>query len=238
MLARLLMFFRIESTSIAHYWFEQIVTGLLGWIPSLVGIAIRAVAYRAILDAKGWFVIQSGVILKQPRNLTLHKGVYLDHRVYIHACPNGIEIGPDTRIMYNTELHVFNFRGLPNAGISIGRDCVIGPYNIIMGHGGTHIGDNVIIAPRVSILPVNHTYNDPSQPVREQGIEAKGIVIEDNAWIGAGAIILDGVRIGRGSVVGASSVVKQNVPPFSLVVGAPAKVIRSWGGDGKCEEMV
>ncbi len=230
---RLKLFLSVESTSFARYWVEQIVFGLFGWMPSLIGIGIRALAYRLILEARGWFAIQPRVILKQPHNITLHAGVYLDHGVYIHACPNGVEIGAGTRVMYNSELHVFNFRGLPNARISIGKNCVIGPYSIVLGHGGTLIGDNVIIAPRVSILPVNHFYADPQIPIRDQGIEARGIVIEDNTWIGAGATILDGVRVGRGSVVGAGAVVTQDVPPYTLVVGVPAQVVRSWVPGGQ-----
>jgi acetyltransferase-like isoleucine patch superfamily enzyme len=224
------LFFNVESTSVCRYWFEQVVFGLLGWIPSIVGIALRAIVYRGILKSSGWFAIQPGVILKQPFNLTLHNGVYLDNRVYVHACPNGIVIGEDTRVMYGAELHVFNFRDLSRAGITIGRNCVVGPYSIVMGHGGTRIGDNVIIGPRVSILPVNHHYTDTTKAVRDQGIDAKGIVIDDDVWIGAGATILDNVHLGKGCVIGAGSVVTKNVAPFSLAVGVPAKVIRSWCG--------
>jgi acetyltransferase-like isoleucine patch superfamily enzyme len=165
--------------------------------------------------------------LKQPRNITLHDGVYLDHRVYIHATSHGIEIGENTRVMFNAELHVYNFRGFQSSRISIGKNCVIGPYSIIMGHGGTVIGDNVIISPRVSILPLNHLFENKDMLIREQGITARGITINNNVWIGAGAIILDGVRIGKGSVVGAGAVVTQDVPPYTLVLGVPARKIRS-----------
>jgi acetyltransferase-like isoleucine patch superfamily enzyme len=73
---------------------------------------------------------------------------------------------------------------------------------------------------------VNHVYNDSNIPIIHQGITAQGIVIEDNAWIGAGAIILDGVRVGRGAVVAAGAVVTQDVPPHTIVGGVPAKVIK------------
>ncbi len=78
----------------------------------------------------------------------------------------------------------------------------------------------------VQILAVNHVYDDPTRPIREQGITAQGIVIEDDVWIGAGAIVLDGVTIGRGSVIGAGAVVADDIPPYSIAVGSPAKPIR------------
>jgi acetyltransferase-like isoleucine patch superfamily enzyme len=226
MLKRLKLYFSIESSNFFHYWFEQLFFFLFGWIPSLIGIIIRSFFYRFLLQSKGKFFIQTGVILKQPRNITLHDGVYLDNRVYIHATPHGIEIGANTRVMLNAELHVYNFRGLPSSRISIGENSVIGPFSIIMGHGGTSIGDNVIISPRVSILPINHLFENKNIPIREQGISAHGITIENNVWIGAGAIILDGVHIGQGSVVGAGAVVTKDVPPYTMVLGVPARVIR------------
>jgi acetyltransferase-like isoleucine patch superfamily enzyme len=228
MLEQLRIFFAVESTSPVRYWAEQVVFGLVGWMPSLVGILLRAIVYRPLLRMEGWVAIQSDVILKQARNISLQNGVYLDHGVYIHACPNGVRIGSGTRVMYGAELHVFNFRDLPNAGITIGSQGVVGPYSVIFGHGGTSIGNNVIIAPRVSILPINHYYDNPHIPIRQQGIEAKGIRIEDDAWIGAGAKILDGVCIGRGSVVGAGAVVTQDVSAYTMVVGVPARPVQSW----------
>jgi acetyltransferase-like isoleucine patch superfamily enzyme len=69
-------------------------------------------------------------------------------------------------------------------------------------------------------------YDDPTRPIIEQGITAKGIVVEDNAWIGAGAIVCDGVRIGKGAVVGAGAVVVEDVPPHTVVAGVPAKVVK------------
>ena len=94
------------------------------------------------------------------------------------------------------------------------------------GQGGIRIGDGVYTGPMVQILAVNHIYDNPNIPIREQGITAQGIVIEDDVWIGASAVILDGVTIGRGSVIGAGAVVTQDIPPYSLAVGSPAKPIK------------
>ncbi len=126
--------------------------------------------------------------------------------------PNGIEIGQNTFVMNHAELHVYIFRNLPNAGIKIGRNCLISEFNVLRGQGGITIGDNVFTAGHVQILAVNHVYSNPNRPIIEQGITAQGIVIEDDAWIGAGAIILDGVRIGKGAVIAAGAVVTHDVP--------------------------
>jgi acetyltransferase-like isoleucine patch superfamily enzyme len=128
--------------------------------------------------------------------------------------------------MHHAELHVYNFRQLPRAGIRIGCDSLIGEFNVIRGQGGVSIGDRVYTAPLVQILAVNHLYDDPSRPFIEQGITAQGILIEDDVWIGAGAIITDGVHVGRGAVIGAGAVVTHDVPAHTVVAGVPAKVVK------------
>jgi acetyltransferase-like isoleucine patch superfamily enzyme len=80
------------------------------------------------------------------------------------------------------------------------------------------------------MLAVNHVFDDPTRPMVEQGITAEGIVVEDDVWIGAGAIITDGVRICKGAVVAAGAVVTQDVPPYTVVGGVPAKALRKIDG--------
>lgn len=228
-LDRLRFYVRAQSTGLRAYILEQVVFSLCSWVPGLVGLALRALAYRLVVRCRGWVAIEPGVRICQAGNLTLHGGVYLDHGVYLHACPQGIEIGENTYVMHRAELHVYNFRALPQAGIRIGRNCIIGEYSIIRGQGGVLIGDNVIIAPHVQIMAVDHVFDDPTRPILAQGLQALGIEIADDAWIGAGAIILDGVRVGRGAVVGAGAVVTRDVPPHSVVAGVPARLLRRIG---------
>jgi acetyltransferase-like isoleucine patch superfamily enzyme len=77
------------------------------------------------------------------------------------------------------------------------------------------------------VVPAGHNFERVDIPIRKQGSLMKGIVIEDDVWIGCGCRILDGVRIGRGSVIGAGSVVNKNVPEYSVVVGVPGRVIKN-----------
>jgi len=215
-----------QATSLPRYLLEQTLFALFGWIPSLVGIGLRGLAYKLVIRSQGLPLIENGVRILHAKHLRLGRGVYVDHGVYLHALPGGISIGDRTVVMHNAILHVFNFRGLPHAGITIGRDCFVGEANVIRGQGGVTIGNDVYTGPLVQVLAVNHVYADPDTPIREQGITAQGIVIEDDVWLAAGAIVLDGVRIGRGSVIGAGAVVVDDIPPFSIAVGSPARVVK------------
>jgi acetyltransferase-like isoleucine patch superfamily enzyme len=217
-----------QASSLGRYALEQAVLSLVGWVPTVIGIGLRAFAYRLILSipAPGTVAIEKGVRIRFADQIRLGRGVYLDEGVYLHACPQGIVIGDGTFIMHGAVLHVYNFRKLPHAFIHIGRQSLIGELNVLRGQGGITIGDRVYTAPLVQMLAVNHVFEDPTRPIIEQGITAVGIVVEDDAWIGAGAIITDGVRIGRGAVVAAGAVVTSDVAPHTLVGGVPARVLK------------
>lgn len=230
MLASIRLYLGRQASSLFRYIHEQTVTFLFGWIPTILGVAIRSVLYRSILKANGFAAIENNVRLRFANHITLGHGSYIDHGAYLHACPNGITIGPGTIVMHGSILHVYNFRGMPHSGITIGRDSLVGEYSVIRGQGGVRIGDRVYTSPFTQIIAVNHVFDDPRRPFVEQGITAEGIVIEDDVWIGAGAIITDGVRVGMGAVVAAGAVVTSDVEPHTVVGGVPAKFIRKIDG--------
>jgi acetyltransferase-like isoleucine patch superfamily enzyme len=120
---------------------------------------------------------------------------------------------------------------MKQSGIRIGKNSLIGEYNVIRGQGGVTIGDRVYTSPFVQIVSVNHVFDDPNVPFVDQGITAEGIVIEDDVWIGSGAVITDGVRIGKGAVVAGGAVVTKDVEPLTIVGGVPAKMIRKITGE-------
>jgi acetyltransferase-like isoleucine patch superfamily enzyme len=219
-----------QSTGIGPYIIEQLFYACFGWIPTILGVGIRNFFYRFILKMDGLVAIEKNVRLRFARNISLGKGAYLDEATYLHACPGGITIGAGTYVMHGAVLHVYNFRDLPNSGIWIGEDSLIGEYSIIRGQGGVKIGDRVYTSPYTQIIAVNHVFGDPDRPFVEQGITAEGIIIEDDVWLGAGAIITDGTRIGQGAVVAAGAVVTKDVPPHTVVAGIPAKVIKEIDG--------
>lgn len=108
--------------------------------------------------------------------------------------------------------------------VQIGEYTAINAYTHIWGHKGVYIGDRVMIASHTAIVSVTHDYTRPD--MRFAPAIGAAVVIEDDVWIGAHVVVLPGVTIGRGAVVGAGSVVRDNVPPFAIVVGAPARIIR------------
>jgi acetyltransferase-like isoleucine patch superfamily enzyme len=219
---------RQAATPLRYAW-EQTVLAAAGWVPSVAGVALRSLLYKSILQMEGVAAIESGVRLRFASNIRLGAGAYIDQGAYLHATPGGIEIGAGSFVMHGAVLHVYNFRDLPHAFIRIGRDSLIGEYNVLRGQGGIAIGDRVYTAPLVQLLAVNHVYDDPTRPIVDQGITADGIVVEDDVWIGAGAIVTDGVRIGQGAVVAAGAVVTGDVPPRTVVGGVPARVLKEIG---------
>ncbi|MEM9355026.1 MAG: acyltransferase [Pseudomonadota bacterium] len=91
------------------------------------------------------------------------------------------------------------------------------------GGGGLTIGNFVRIAAHTVMVPSNHEYSDTAIPITKQGLSMKGIVVEDDVWVGAGARILDGVRLRTGTVVGAGAVLTHSTNEFSVVAGVPAR---------------
>jgi acetyltransferase-like isoleucine patch superfamily enzyme len=215
-----------QASSLPRYLREQMLQALFGWAPSLPGIGLRAVAYRLMLQMEGVAAIEDGVRIRFAEHVRLGPGVYLDHGVYLHACPGGISIGRESLVMKNAILHVYNFRGLPHAGITIGARSLVGEGCILRGQGGITIGDDVYLGTLVQLLAVNHVFHDTTRPISQQGITARGISIADGAWVGSGAIIIDGVRVGRNAVVGAGAVVTGDVPDYAVAVGNPARTVR------------
>src|SRR5919107_4836481 len=113
-------------------------------------------------------------------------------------------------------------------GFSIGDEVYIADDLIIVedlaDRGTISIGDRVSIAPRVTLVTSSHPNHSRTRGFAP--VSQGPIVIEDDAWLGAGCVILPGVRIGRGAVVGANSVVAHDVPPLHVVAGQPARTIR------------
>lgn len=111
--------------------------------------------------------------------------------------------------------------------IEVGDDCSVNAYSVLHGSGGLRIGNNTRIGSHTAIVPSNHVFSNPNVPIKDQGLCKKGIMIEEDVWIGAGVKVLDGVVLGKGCVVGAGAVVTSSVEPFAVAVGVPAKQISS-----------
>lgn len=140
-------------------------------------------------------------------------------------------IADDARI-FTTALTVGNrswiaAHALVRGDVEFGTNCSVNAYACISGK--VRCGDGVRIASLVSIVGFNHGFDDPNTPINSQPHEIKGIIIGDDVWIGANAVILDGVTIGNGAVIAAGAVVNKDVPPLAIMAGVPAKLVRRRG---------
>jgi len=113
--------------------------------------------------------------------------------------------------------------------MKIGKCVLIGRQSVISTAGYLEIGDYCVLAPRVFVSDADHVFDDIYQPVLQQGTtNNRSVIIEENCWLGMQSIVTGNLTVGRGSVVAANAVVTKDVPPFSIMAGVPAKVIKMY----------
>lgn len=193
-----------------------------------LGPYLRGLFYRGrFKSCGGRLFLGKSIRFSFPSYITLGRDVFIGENSSVSGLSQeGILIGDHVRIRENAWIQATSRLHEPGAGASIGDNTYIGP-NVYLGAGGrVRIGKNVVMGAYIQILAENHEFDQPGKTISEQGVTRKGIVIEDDVWIGNLAVILDGVSVGRGSVIGAGSVVTKNVPPYSVAAGNPARVIR------------
>jgi len=115
--------------------------------------------------------------------------------------------------------------------VLIGDETLIGMGNVVIGP--VQIGNAVIFAQNIVLSGLNHGYEDIDTPISKQKVSTAQIVVEDACWIGANAVITAGVRIGKHSVVAAGAVVTRDVPPYSIVGGNPARLLKQYDFEKK-----
>lgn len=158
------------------------------------------------------------------RDLRLGDHAFIDDDVTIYAHDDGgyVALGELSALHRGTVIEIG-----AGGSVVIGRDSHIqGTCNLKGFVADLRIGDNVQIAPQCAFSPYEHTFADLDVPIKRQPLASKGpIIIEDDAWLGLGVIVLDGVTIGRGAVIGAGAVVTTSIPPCAIAVGVPARVV-------------
>lgn len=155
------------------------------------------------------------------------KEVFIGDRVVIYQNQGGgaVTLEPGVRLYGDTTIETGE-----GGQVHIGAETHIQPRCQLSAYvGSIHIGRRVEIAPNCSFYPYNHGTH-PDQPVRQQPLQSRGdIIIGDDAWLGVGVIVLEGVTIGDGAVIGAGSVVTKDIPPCAIAMGVPAVVVKMRG---------
>ncbi len=141
--------------------------------------------------------------------------------IFFQSHKKAISIGKNSSIGIGAKLTA-GFGGR----IDISESVAVFDYTIIDIQNGLTIGENTLIAPFCYIIDYDHVIKDKSRPIIEQGYISKPIFIGTNVWLGTHVVILKGVRIGDNSMIGAGSVVTSDIPPNSIAVGNPARVIK------------
>jgi len=216
-----------QYTSKSQRLQELLITTLLGDIPTIaLGPKLRNIIYSMIFARMGRPVyIQNGVEFLGTSGIDISDGVYIFQGVRVDARGhqnNKIYLGNGVALERYVDIGC-----LDNTCVSIDDETFIGPDVCIAGPGNIKIGKQCMIAAHSGIYANSHKFTDPAQPIKHQGVTRQGIVIEDDCWLGHGVTVLDGVTIGKGSVIGACSVVNKNIPPYSVAVGVPVRVIKS-----------
>jgi acetyltransferase-like isoleucine patch superfamily enzyme len=116
--------------------------------------------------------------------------------------------------------------------VTVGAGSTLGAFCELRGSGHLRIGSNCLLARNVMIETSEHSMEDPTIPITEQGVLARPTVVQDGVWIGANVLIRNGITIGDDAVIGANAVVTRNVPPGAIVAGVPARVLRFRRGFG------
>jgi serine acetyltransferase len=203
--------------------YEFLITTLTH-LPGLLGIVLRRTFYPFLFARMDrGVVIGSGVALRQPGKMVLHQGCMIDDLASLSARGEGeagIVLGRQAFIGRGTVLSVRNGR------MELGDHCNIGGACRLGCSGGTlRIGRHVLVGAFTYIGGGMHRYDRTDVPMAMQGQLFKGgVTIEDDVWIGGGCQVLDGVTIGKGSIIGAGAIVTKDIPPYSIAFGNPATV--------------
>jgi acetyltransferase-like isoleucine patch superfamily enzyme len=153
---------------------------------------------------------------------------YITKPLYLSGCGN-MSIGDKVRIFPHSRLECIG----ENSSLSIGDNVSIGPNLNITCAGETRIGNGVTISSNVFITDMDHGYKVINIPIMEQENIVKKTIIGSNSFIGTGAVILAGTKLGKQCIIGANTVVRGDYGDYSVLVGNPAKVIKQYNTETK-----
>ncbi|MCU0257241.1 MAG: acyltransferase [Vicinamibacterales bacterium] len=208
---------------------HETIVMLSQWVPGALGLALRRALYPRLLGACGRNVVfGQNVVLRHPARIRIGDNVVVDDHCLLDAkgeTNEGITIGSGVFIGRNTIL------SCKNGDIAIGDRANIGFNCEVFSGSRVTIGTDTLLAAYCYVAGGDHEYGDASRPVAEQGRRSRGVSVGDDVWIGTGAKILDGIRVGSHAIIGAGAVVRIDVPDYAVAAGRAARIVGTRGED-------
>jgi acetyltransferase-like isoleucine patch superfamily enzyme len=214
----------------AGFWFflkYELIMFLFSWIPGAVGFWLRKVFYPLILNHVGHGVVFGrNVTIRHPRKIFVGDNTLIDDYVVLDAKGSeneGIRIGEGVIIGRNTILSCKEGSIYLDDFVNISANCMM------LSETEIRVGKHSFLAGQCYLVAGgNHSFTRTDVPIMLQpSLDKGGISVEEDVWMGASVTVLDGVTLGKGSVIGAGAVVKDSLPEYSIAVGVPAKVIKN-----------
>ena len=191
--------------------------------------AVRGLWHRLFMkQVKGLFLVGKKVQITHGNYISCGRNVKFEDFTEIHGlCSDGLVFGNNVTISRGVMIRPSSYYGGDlGVGLVMGDNSSIGPHGYVGCSGKIVIGSNVMFGPKCSLFAENHVFSDTEATIKSQGVKQKGITIEDDCWIGSNVVILDGVTIGKGSVIGAGTLVTKDLPSGSVVLDKRNKETR------------
>lgn len=216
----------IGSYSISKLIKYELLVTLIGALPGAIGLVLRKKFYKSLFAKVGRNVIfGKSITIRHPDKIYIGDNVIIDDYAVLDGKGtdnNRIIIGDNVMIGRSSVI------SCKNGNITIGENSNIAMNCFIQSAKEVNIGKNVLFAAYCYVIGGgDHETERTDIPIIAQGQIVKGITIEDNCWIGASVKVLDGVKIGRDSIIGAGAVVTKEIPDYAIAVGVPAKVVKT-----------
>lgn len=191
--------------------------------------ALRGLWKRLFLkEVHGLFLVGKHTTITHGKYIRCGKNVKFEDYSEIHGLCEGLVFGNNVTISRGVMIRPSSYYGGDyGKGLIMGDNSSIGPHGYVGCSGKITIGNNVMFGPKCSLFAENHVFSNAEVDIKSQGVVQRGIIIEDDCWIGSNCIILDGVTIGKGSVIGAGTLVTKDVAPGSVVMDKREKKIKN-----------
>lgn len=215
----------VGSSSFLGFLFYEIATSVLGPMPGGLGFFLRKKFYPKLFKKVGrGIIIGRNVVIRHPNKISIGEFVTIDDNCVIDGRGSGDKgLTIEDQVILNRNCMILAKTGY----IRLGKRTSLGSNSVIVSMSGVDIGEAVLTAGNCYISAGLYKFDDLDIPVMDQTAYSKGpIIIGEHSWFGTSVTILDGVKIGKGVVVGASAVVNKDIEDYSIAIGIPAKVVR------------